>query len=39
MNAYNAKQVARRDDQPVEQLLTEFRRNRAETIDAIPSGR
>ncbi len=35
MDAYNAKQVARRDDQPVEQLLTEFRRNRAETIDAI----
>ena len=35
MDAYNAKQVARREDQPVEQLLTEFRRNRAETIDAI----
>ena len=35
MDAYNARQVARRDDQPVEQLLTEFRRNRAETIDAI----
>lgn len=35
MDAYNAKQVARRDDQPIEQLLTEFRRNRAETIDAI----
>ena len=35
MDAYNAKQVARRNDQPVEQLLTEFRRNRAETIDAI----
>ena len=35
MDAYNARQVARRQDQPVEQLLTEFRRNRAETIDAI----
>ncbi len=35
MDAYNAKQVERRDDQPVEQLLTEFRRNRAATIDAI----
>ena len=35
MDAYNARQVARRDNQPVEQLLTEFRRNRAETIDAI----
>ena len=35
MDAYNAKQVARREDQPAEQLLTEFRRNRAETIDAI----
>ena len=35
MDAYNARQVARRDDQPVEQLLTEFRRNRAATIDAI----
>ena len=35
MDAYNAKQVERRDGQPVAQLLTEFRRNRAETIDAI----
>ena len=35
MDAYNARQVERREDQPVEQLLTEFRRNRAETIDAI----
>lgn len=35
MDAYNARQVARREDQPVAQLLTEFRRNRAETIDAI----
>ncbi len=35
MDAYNAKQVARRDDLPVEQLMTEFRRNRAATIDAV----
>ncbi len=35
MDAYNARQVERRDDQPIEQLLTEFRRNRAETIDAV----
>ncbi len=35
MDGYNARQVARRDDQPVEQLLTEFRRNRAATIDAV----
>ena len=33
MNAYRAKPVARRDDQLVEQLLTEFLRNRAQTID------
>ncbi len=35
MDAYNAKQVARRNDQPVTQLLTEFQRNRAATIDAL----
>jgi len=35
MDAYNARQVERREDQPVEQLLIEFRRNRAATIDAI----
>ena len=35
MDAYNAKQVERRADQPVEQLLTEFKRNRAATIDAV----
>ena len=35
MNAYNAKQVERRADQPVEQLLTEFKRNRAATIDTV----
>ncbi len=35
MDAYNARQVERRADQPIEQLLTEFRRNRAATIDAV----
>ncbi|GAC1332822.1 MAG: hypothetical protein NVSMB17_12420 [Candidatus Dormibacteria bacterium] len=33
--AYNARQVARRADRSVEELIEEFRRNRAATIAAI----
>lgn len=35
MDAYNHKQVQRRADLPPAQLLTEFQRNRAATIDAV----
>jgi len=34
-DAYNARQVALRDEVPVEGLVEEFRRNRSATIDAV----